>query len=209
MGYRGYFEVDFLIDLDTQSVYLGEVNSRISGVTTLTNTSIFSQKNIPLFLFHLLEYDDSVELGFSVESFNQAVKSNGYEGVNAQLIFKHTPDALQKIESAPASGIYRVGSDGKLEWVRTGYERSSASHLDEIFLMRIAKESEYAYHGGDLAIVFFNQPLTNRDPGQLAQLSPSALLWVEAVDKAFKRRELNAEEQALFTRYVNPSSGKF
>jgi biotin carboxylase len=50
-GYRGYFELDFLIDQDSGEVYLGELNSRISGVTAITNMSAFSQTHIPLFLF--------------------------------------------------------------------------------------------------------------------------------------------------------------
>ena len=32
-GYRGFFEVDYLADLDTGELYLGEINPRISGVT--------------------------------------------------------------------------------------------------------------------------------------------------------------------------------
>jgi biotin carboxylase len=31
MGYRGYFELDFLTDLDTDEVYLGEVNPGSPG----------------------------------------------------------------------------------------------------------------------------------------------------------------------------------
>ena len=36
-GYRGFLEVDVLIDLDTDEVYLGEINPRISGASSMTN----------------------------------------------------------------------------------------------------------------------------------------------------------------------------
>jgi biotin carboxylase len=37
-GYRGYFELDFLVDQDTKEVYLGELNPRITGASTPTMT---------------------------------------------------------------------------------------------------------------------------------------------------------------------------
>ncbi|MFW8588927.1 hypothetical protein ACOJBM_41295 [Rhizobium beringeri] len=36
-GYRGYFDLDFLIDVEANEVYLGELNPRISGASSLTN----------------------------------------------------------------------------------------------------------------------------------------------------------------------------
>ena len=32
-GYRGYFDLDFLIDTDSGEVYLGELNPRICGAS--------------------------------------------------------------------------------------------------------------------------------------------------------------------------------
>ena len=37
LGYRGYFEVDWLIDQDTDTLYLGELNPRLTGLSPLTN----------------------------------------------------------------------------------------------------------------------------------------------------------------------------
>lgn len=38
-GYRGFFEVDVLVDLDSDDVYLGELNPRISGASAITNVT--------------------------------------------------------------------------------------------------------------------------------------------------------------------------
>jgi biotin carboxylase len=54
-GYRGFFEVDVLVDLDTDEVYLGELNPRISGASSMTNVTAGAYVDIPLFLVHLLE----------------------------------------------------------------------------------------------------------------------------------------------------------
>ena len=38
-GYKGFFEVDVLVDLDSEEVYLGELNPRISGASSITNVT--------------------------------------------------------------------------------------------------------------------------------------------------------------------------
>ena len=70
-GYRGFFEVDVLVDLDTNEVYLGELNPRISGASSITNVTGGAYADIPLFLFHLLEYMD-VDFDFDVDEINEA-----------------------------------------------------------------------------------------------------------------------------------------
>src|SRR5699024_11735264 len=54
-GYRGFFEVDVLVDLDSDDCYLGELNPRISGASAITNVTAGAYADVPLFLFHLLE----------------------------------------------------------------------------------------------------------------------------------------------------------
>ncbi len=54
-GYKGYFELDLLIDQDTGELYLGELNLRITGVSSITHHARFALANMPLFLFHILE----------------------------------------------------------------------------------------------------------------------------------------------------------
>jgi biotin carboxylase len=68
-GYRGFFEVDVLVDIDTDEVYLGELNPRISGASSITNVTAGAYADLPLFAFHLLEFFDvTFELG--VEEIN-------------------------------------------------------------------------------------------------------------------------------------------
>ena len=57
-GYRGYFDIDILIDQDDE-VYLGELNPRICGASPITNHAAFAHADVPLFLFHLLEFSDA------------------------------------------------------------------------------------------------------------------------------------------------------
>ena len=57
-GYKGFLEIDVLVDTDTDDVYLGELNPRISGASSMTNVTAGAYADVPLFLFHLLEFMD-------------------------------------------------------------------------------------------------------------------------------------------------------
>jgi len=203
-GYRGYFELDFLIDQDSGEVYLGELNARISGVSALTNMSDFCANNIPLFLFHLLEYDPSVALTLDVNAFNQAMLAQGAEGVTAQVILKHTEDSLKIVTHAPVSGVYRIGEDGQLTLKTASINRRDALAPDEAYVLRIMSTDDYAYKGADLAIMFVNEVIRTLD----GQLNTSGQRWVNALQSQFALRALSQEERSLIELAHNPANVK-
>lgn len=67
-GYHAYFNLDFLID-ENNEVYLGELNQRISGASSLTNQAAFAYADAPLFLFHLMEFS-GIEYNIDVKELN-------------------------------------------------------------------------------------------------------------------------------------------
>ena len=69
-GYRGFFEVDVLVDIDTDEGYLGELNPRISGASAITNVTAGAYADMPLFAFHLLEFFD-VDFELDVDEINE------------------------------------------------------------------------------------------------------------------------------------------
>jgi biotin carboxylase len=86
-GYRGFFEVDVLIDLDTDEVYLGELNPASPGASSMTNVTAGAHADIPLFLCHLLEYMD-VDYVIDVEEINERWRELAAVDGWAQLIMK-------------------------------------------------------------------------------------------------------------------------
>lgn len=206
-GYRGYFELDYLIDLDSEEVYLGELNARITGISAMTNLSDFSTAHVPLFLFHLLEYDSNVELGLDVNAFNQTVLTQGAKGTAAQVILKYTDDDLVIVTQTPVSGVYVMGNDGRLLLKKSGLSRREALAANEAFILRIMQQGDYAYHGGDLAIMFLNKVI--RDAR--GQLNDTGERWVSALKQQFQYRPLNQEERsavALANHPANVKSGR-
>ena len=87
-GYRGYFEVDLLHDLDSDELYLGEVNPRLSGASPMTNLTTEAYADMPLFLFHLLEYMD-VDYELDIEEINSRwERGYGEDEVWGQVIIQ-------------------------------------------------------------------------------------------------------------------------
>jgi hypothetical protein len=204
-GYRGYFEVDYLIDQEDDQIYLGELNPRITGISALTNMSPFCQSTIPLFLLHLIEFAD-IPLSLSPKDYNAQSLALGAQGESSQMIFKYTANPLRKIVTAPVSGVYRLNTADELELVQASYQPVDTQQQPDLaYVLRIMNQDDYAYHGGDLAIVFLNIPITEHQ-GQ--RLNTQATRWVNAIHNAFVMRELTQEEQQLVARYSKPSSIK-
>jgi hypothetical protein len=203
-GYRGVFELDYLIDQDSGEVYLGELNARMSGISAMTHMSDFSTANVPLFLFHLLEYDERVDLTLDVDAFNQAQLLHGAAGTAAQLILKYTDAALNIVTQAPVSGVYGMDPDGRLTLRQAGYTRRDALAADEAYVLRILPVAQYAYKGADLAILFVNQVIRNPQ----GQLNPAGQRWVSALKQCFAFRPLGAQERSLVQLANNPANLK-
>ena len=104
-GYKGVFCVDFLLDTDTNAVYLGELNPRVSGATPPTNLITSTYGGCPLFLFHLLEF---LDVDYEIDLAAVQNRWTDYDHWT-QLIFKQTEDKVELITKAPRSGISANG----------------------------------------------------------------------------------------------------
>jgi hypothetical protein len=151
-GYQGFFEVDVLIDLDADEVYLGELNPRISGVSSMTNVTEGAYADIPLFLFHLLEYMD-VDYAIDVAEINERWRDLAAMDVWAQLIIKEPDDRVERILSAPRTGTYRLGPAGQLTFLRASHDWHQLTDEDECFFLRVYGPGDYRFKGADLGIL--------------------------------------------------------
>ena len=105
-GYRGFLEIDYLADVDSGELYLGEINPRISGVTSMTNVTAGAYADAPLFLFHLLEYLD-VDYEIDVDDINRRWAEASSVDVWSQIILKQNREGVEHLTEAPKTGIWR------------------------------------------------------------------------------------------------------
>ncbi len=180
-GYKGYFELDFLIDQDNGEIYLGELNPRVTGASSITNHAVFALADAPLFVFHILEWMD-IEYELDVIALNNRwAKQDNLDGWS-QLIVKHTEDTIEYVTDSPKSGIWRMYDTGHIQFDRMDTHRRAVENENEAFFLRITKKGDYLYEGADMGILVTRGRMMTDD----FKLNHRAKHWIKAIRSQFK-----------------------
>lgn len=179
-GYCGFFEVDVLIDVDTDDVYLGELNPRISGASSITNVTAGAYADVPLFLFHLLEYLD-VELELDVDAINERWQELAAVDLWSQMIIKETAPTVERIDTAAATGTYALAANGALEFRGSALDWHQLQTESEAFFLRIYGPGDYRWKGADLGVLVTKGRLQSGRPGSAATLTIRAKHLIDSI----------------------------
>jgi hypothetical protein len=192
-GYRGYFELDFLADVDTGEMYLGELNPRVTGASSMTNVTAVAYGDMPLFLFHLLEFLD-VDYEIDVDTLNASWATPWAVDTWSLFILEDTTDTRELITKAPRSGIWRLdpAGHGGIRFDRPETEWPSVAGEDEAFYLRIARVGGFRNPGADIGI------LVTRGRLQTEEHEPTerALAWISGIEQQFETAPLEGAAQA-------------
>ncbi|MGE2730761.1 biotin carboxylase [Mycolicibacterium vaccae] len=186
-GYRGYFEVDLLRDLDSDELYLGEVNPRLSGVSPMTNLTTEAYADVPLFLFHLLEYMD-VDYELDIDEVNARwERGYGEDEVWGQLIIEETAPDVEIFTSTPRTGVWRLHDDGGVSFARPGNDWATLLDESEAFYMRVASPGEIRCAGAQLGVLVTRGHLQTED----YQLTDRCRRWIAGLKAQFTSMPLS------------------
>lgn len=186
-GYLGYFEVDLLQDLDSDELYLGEVNPRLSGVSPMTNLTTEAYADMPLFLFHLLEYMD-VEYELDIDEINSRwERGYGEHEVWGQLIISETAPDVEIFTSTPRTGVWRLHDDGHVSFARPGNDWATLLDESEAFYMRVAAPGEIRCAGAQLGVLVTPGHLQTDD----YQLTERCRHWIHGLKSQFTSTPLS------------------
>lgn len=152
IGWRGYFEIDWLVDLDTGELYLGEVNPRITGASPLTNLAAVAHADAPLFLFHLLEYSD-IPFTLDVDEINERWTHPVHADPWGQLILKHVGRESVEITGAPGSGAWEMKPDGSVAFHHLQTHRRTVDDESRAFFLRLAQTGDIVDNGDDIGVL--------------------------------------------------------
>lgn len=180
-GYKGYFELDFLIDQDNGEIYLGELNPRITGASSITNHAAFAMGDAPLHLFHMLEWMDQ-PYTLSVNALNRRwAKAENIDSWG-QMVIKHTQDDIRRVIEAPRSGIWRMRPDGSIHYWRMDTHRRYVENEEEAFFLRISRVGDWLYEGADMGILVMRGRMMTDD----FKLTPRAKKWLQAIRHEYR-----------------------
>ncbi|OBJ68174.1 biotin carboxylase [Mycobacterium sp. 1274756.6] len=180
-GYCGYLEVDLLHDLDSGELYLGEVNPRLSGASPMTNLTTEAYADMPLFLFHLLEYLD-VEYVLDIEGINARwERGYGQDEVWGQMIIAETSPAVELFTATPRTGVWRLCDDGHVSFARPANDCASLIDESEAFYMRVAAPGDLRSEGAQLGVLVTRGHLQTDD----YQLTERCRRWISGMKAKF------------------------
>ena len=133
-GYRGCFGLDFLLDQDSGTLYLGELNPRLTGTTPLTSQAALDRGLPPLLLYHLAEWV-GIDLPVEPHEFNGVWLEPQTSAGWGQLILGHLGSPAV-VTAAPPSGIWRLSPDGTAFFVRLGFSYQEVADESEALFLR-------------------------------------------------------------------------
>ncbi len=184
-GYRGYFELDFLIDKKSGQLYLGELNPRVTRASSMTNHAAFAHADLPLFMLHLLEFSGA-DFEFDVEALNARWSNKDNIDSWSQMVIKHVDDSIDVLAGAPQTGIWKLLPDGSVEYSRFDYHRRAVESEREAFFLRISGPGDFRYKGADLGILITRGRLMTKD----FKLNDRAHRWIAGITSQFVGRPL-------------------
>jgi hypothetical protein len=203
-GYRGFFEVDVLVDTDSNEVYLGELNPRISGASSITNVTAGAYADIPLFAFHLLEYFD-IPFDFDVDEVNTRWRELAAVDQWSQMVIKETSPVVQLITAAPPTGQYSYGPSGALVYRRAALDWHQLQNESEAFFLRIYGEGDYRWKGADLGVLVTKGRLQRRADGEADTLTIRGKHLIDSIREQYAGQPLRGAEAsaALVSKAVS------
>jgi biotin carboxylase len=188
-GFRGFFEVDYLVDLNSGELYLGELNPRISGISSMTNVTAGAYADLPLFLFHLLD-DLDVDYTVDVDEINERWSREAAVDVWSQILIKETGDHVELLTQTPHTGIYQLGADGAVSFRRWGNDWHGIVNETEAFYLRIHAPGDYRYPGADLGALVTRGRLQSDDN----RLEDRCRQWITGMRAQFAGTPLTPDE---------------
>lgn len=191
-GYKGYFELDFLIDQDNGEIYLGELNPRVTGASSITNHAVFALADAPLYLFHILEWMDH-DYDFSVNALNDRWGKQENIDEWSQMVVKHTDDTVEYVHEAPGSGIWRMFDNGHIQFNRMDTHRRAVETENEAFFLRITKKGDYLYEGADMGILVSRGRMMTND----FKLTARAKNWIKSIKSQYVSEMVEDKREQL------------
>ena len=97
-------------------------------------------------------------------------------------MLKQTDDKVEMITKAPQSGVWKLGDDGSVEFVRQALNITSVADENEAFYLQVYGAGDYCYHGADLGSILAR----GRMQTDKRNLTKRAKLWNAGIKAQFE-----------------------
>lgn len=129
-GYKGIFGLDFVLDENTQKLFITECNPRLLGsFPTLTMAQLHNEEP-PIIAFHLLEHLN-IPYAMDVRAVNALMRKPKMGG---QMFPHNLTGQWVRSGAEVRAGIYRFDHSDALEFLREGYALKHLHDANEFVL---------------------------------------------------------------------------
>ena len=143
--------------------------------------------DVPLFLFHMLEWMNvpyEIDVNELTNRWAQAENMDSW----SQLVIKHTSKSLELVTKAPESGIWEMKINGNIQFKKMDAHRQSVIDDNEAFFLQITQKDGYLYEGADLGILVLRGRLMSDD----FELSERGKRWIKGLRSQYKAEMIDA-----------------
>ena len=146
----------------------------------MTNESAGAYADMPLFLFHLLEYMDT-DYEIDVDDVNERWAAQQASDAWSQLVLKQTEDEVDLLTAAPKTGVWRLDTEQGLRFSRWGNDWHSLHDDSEGFYLRVLAPGDYRYKGADMGILVARCRMQTDHN----ELTDNCRSWIEGIHSQF------------------------
>ena len=132
-NYKGHFGVDFMVDEQTNDVYVLEINPRFTGSTFMHTFLADSQDKVPLNALHFCEYLECLPESFNVEEYENSMRGIWKGG---SMYVRNNEEKVVQILDAPRPGIYKIVGDD-IEYVGEAYTMKDLPEKDHFLVKQV------------------------------------------------------------------------
>lgn len=153
-GYRGWFEVELVVEGDGDAVLLGGLQPRFTNAGSLANVAAVARGHTPLFLFHLLEFLE-VDYQIDVDALNARYADEDAADIWGWLTVRDNASGEGRVAAAPRSGVWSVDAEahGGIRLLRRETDWRTVRDESEAFFLRIARKGRRRSPGSALGVV--------------------------------------------------------
>ena len=130
IGYKGIFGLDFIMDEQTEKIYVVECNPRLLGsFPTLTMAQVRNGEP-PILAFHILEFLNA-DYQVDVKEINRQMRR---QRKGTHMLLHNLVDGWVESHGQIRPGVYRLNSNQEMVFVRDGYKLNHLEREEEFLI---------------------------------------------------------------------------
>jgi len=163
MGYKGFFGLDLIVNLQSNKVFIIECNPRLTGALPVLDMIQEYLGKIKFISLHLLEFIAEFENDLDIKvSYREMQKELLTEKIGSHLIISSKFKQPVKYDIQLKPGVYKIENDN-LKYLKDGYKISHLENTNEFIFTEMVNRHDFIKGYGRIARILSLNSLVDKD----------------------------------------------